>query len=92
VVGTNAELLRRSSLQQKKLEDLACPLLEALVLAAKSDVSSINTKTRKNYRNAVDDGKTAAHYLSRAVADKVGGVVRKEKRSVQFVGQRSKVL
>uniref|UniRef100_A0A6F9DBH5 Poly [ADP-ribose] polymerase n=1 Tax=Phallusia mammillata TaxID=59560 RepID=A0A6F9DBH5_9ASCI len=54
----------------KKLEDLACPLLEALVLAAKSDVSAAVGKTRRNYRNPNDDGKTAAHYLSKAVSDK----------------------
>lgn len=57
--------------QVKKFEDLACPLLEALILAAKSDVSAAVGKTRRNYRNVNDDGKTAAHYLSKASMDKV---------------------
>ena len=55
----------------KKLEDIACPLLEALVLAAKSDVSAVVGKTRRNYRNPDDEGKTASHYLSKSAIDKV---------------------
>ncbi|XP_078491474.1 poly [ADP-ribose] polymerase tankyrase isoform X1 [Ciona intestinalis] len=54
----------------KKMEDLACPLLEALVLAAKSDVSAVASRTRRSYRNANDEGKSAAHYLSKATIDK----------------------
>lgn len=56
----------------KKLEDIACPLLEAFVLAAKSDVSGVVGKTRRNYRNVNDEGKSAAHYLSKSAVDKVG--------------------
>uniref|UniRef100_UPI001939B58C poly [ADP-ribose] polymerase tankyrase-like n=1 Tax=Styela clava TaxID=7725 RepID=UPI001939B58C len=55
---------------QKSLEDIACPLLEALVLAAKSDISMVVGKTRRSYRNLTDDGKSAAHYLSKAAVDK----------------------
>ena len=55
----------------KKLEDIACPLLEAFVLAAKSDVSAVVGKTRRNYRNVNDEGKTAAHYLSKSAIDRV---------------------
>ena len=58
-------------MQLKKFEDLACPLLEALILGAKSDVSAAVGKTRRNYRNVNDEGKTAAHYLSKASMDKV---------------------
>ncbi|XP_076804622.1 poly [ADP-ribose] polymerase tankyrase-like [Clavelina lepadiformis] len=54
----------------KKLEDQACPLLEALVMASKSDVSTIVGKTRRNYRNPNDEGKSAAHYLSKSAIDK----------------------
>ena len=57
--------------QIKKFDDLACPLLEAFILAAKSDVSAAVGKTRRNYRNINDEGKTAAHYLSKASIDKV---------------------
>ena len=67
----------------KKLEDIACPLLEAFVLAAKSDVSAVVGKTRRNYRNVNEEGKSAAHYLSKSAIDKVRRV---------FVVQLARVL